>query len=100
MLNNPNPNRLMVRFEDLVLRYDEIIKEILDFAEIDASHHVAPKTVFDPAISVVNIGAYKTFIDQDFMKQIEEALPEYCYYPEKENLSEEALNLLKGTKNG
>ena len=85
----------MIRFEDLVLKYEETTQKILDFIGMDKSHHVAPKSVFNPAISVVNIGAYKTFVDQDFMRQIEERLGEYCYYPEKENLSEEAWNLLK-----
>ena len=42
-----------------------------------------------------NIGIYKNFVDQEFMKQVEQRLGEYCYYPEKENLSEEAWNLLK-----
>lgn len=96
----PNKNRLMIRFEDMVLKYEETTKKIMDFIGMDPSHHVAPKSVFDPALSVVNIGAYKQFVDQDFMRQIEERMPEYCYYPEKENLSQEALNLLKGTENG
>ena len=80
MLENKNPNRLMLRFEDLVLKYDEVVPQILDFVGIDKSCHIAPKSVFDPAISAQNIGAYKNFIDQDFMKQIEERLSEYCYY--------------------
>lgn len=96
MLKNPDPNRLMVRFEDLVLKYDETVEKILNFVGIDKAHHIAPKSVFDPSISAVNIGAYKTFIDQDFMKEIEKRLPEYCYYPEKENLSKEAKAMLKG----
>lgn len=94
-----SPNRLMIRFEDMVLKYEETTKKIMDFIGVDPAHHVAPKSVFDPAISVVNVGAYKQFVDQDFMKQIEEKMPEYCYYPEKEDLSQEALDLLKGTKN-
>lgn len=94
-----SPNRLMIRFEDMVLKYEETTKKIMDFIGMDPSHHVAPKSVFDPALSVVNIGAYKQFVDQDFMRQIEERMPEYCYYPEKENLSQEALDLLKGTEN-
>jgi len=97
-LNSPNPNRLMVRFEDLVLKYDETTQKIMEFCGIDPKNHVRPKSVFDPAISAVNIGAWKNFVDQDFMRQIEERLGEYCYYPEKENLSEEAWALLKATR--
>ena len=94
-LNASNPNRLVVRFEDLVLKYDETTKKIMDFIGLDESHHINPKAVFDPVISVSNIGAYKYFEDQDFMRQIEERLGEFCFYPEKENLSEEAWGLLK-----
>lgn len=97
-LKNSHPNRLMIRFEDLVLKYDETVQKILDFIGLDKSHHIAPKTVFNPAISAVNIGAWKEFINQDFMRQIEKQLPEYCYYPEKENLSDEAWSLLKRRK--
>ena len=59
------------------------------------AEHVAPRAVFDPAVSAVNIGAYKQFHDQEFMRQIEERLGEYCYYPEKEHLSEAAWKLLR-----
>lgn len=100
LLENPGANRLMIRFEDLVLKYEETTQKILDFIGMDKSHHIAPKTVFDPALSAVNIGAYKEFIDQDFMRQIEEHLGKYCYYPEKENLSAEALKLLKAHNYG
>ena len=98
-LKNPNPNRLMVRFEDLILKYDETVKKIFEFAGVDSSHHVHPKTFFVPELSVANIGIYKNFVDQEFMKQVEQRLGEYCYYPEKENLSEEAWNLLKSNGN-
>ena len=95
VLENPNPNRLVLRFEDIVLKYDESRKKIFDFIGEDLSHHVAPKSIFDPAISAINIGAYKAFVDQDFIRQIEERLGKYCYYPEKENLSEEAWAMLR-----
>ena len=93
-----SPYRLMVRFEDLVLNYDETVRRIMDFCGLDPADHMAPKAVFDPAASAVNIGAYKQFVDQEFMRQIEERLGEYCYYPEKENLSEAAWELLRKTR--
>lgn len=98
-LSHPNPNRLVMRFEDLVLKYDDSKNKILNFLDIASTHHINPKTIFDPAISVNNIGAYKYFTDQVFIRQIEERLSEYCYYPEKENLSNEAWNLLESTGN-
>lgn len=95
VINSNNPHRLVLRFEDIVLKYDESVQKIIDFVGIDKSCHIAPKSVFNPALSVVNIGGYKKFHNQDFMKQIEERLPNFCYYPEKENLSEEAWKMLK-----
>lgn len=74
-----SPHRLCIKFEDLVLKYDETVKKIEDFLGLKPEDHIAPKSVFDPEISKVNIGAWKEFIDQDFMKKIAEALPEYCY---------------------
>ena len=97
-LQSPDEHSLFIRFEDLVLKYDETTQKIMDFCGIDPANHVRPKAIFDPAISVVNIGAYKSFIDQGFMRQIEEELGKICYYPEKENLSEEAWNLLKSVQ--
>jgi len=98
MMNTPNKNRVMIRFEDLVLKYNETTQKIMEFCGINPADHIAPKSVFDPAISAVNIGAWRNFIDQDVMRQIEEKLGEYCYYPEQEHLSEEAWALLKATR--
>ena len=85
----------MIRFEDLVLKYDETVKQIMEFVGVDLACHIDKFKNFDPKISCVNIGAYKYFQDQETMKQIEEQLSEYCYYPEKENLSEEAWAMLR-----
>ncbi|MBO4643994.1 MAG: sulfotransferase domain-containing protein [Alphaproteobacteria bacterium] len=95
LLENPDPDTLLIRFEDLVLKYDETTKKMMDFIGMDAFRHINPKSIFDPSLSVTNIGAYRYFEDQEFIRQIEERLSKYCYYPEKENLSDEAWNLLK-----
>lgn len=91
---NPYDKNMILRFEDLVLKYDEMTTKIIDFLDLDAAMHIHKKKFFDPKISVNNIGSYKLFSDQNFMRKIEEALGEFCYYPEKENLSEDAWNLL------
>lgn len=94
-----DPNRLILRFEDLVLKYDETRQKIMDFLELKAENHVAPKSMFDPAISVTNVGDYKRYHRQEFMQEIEKELGEYCFYPEKEQLSDEALQLLISSGN-
>lgn len=81
-INDKSPNRLCVRFEDLVYKYEDTKNKIFNFLEIPLSQHVAPKTIFDPNISKMNIGAYKKFHDQNFMEQIEKHLKKYCYCEE------------------
>lgn len=94
-----DPNRLILRFEDLVLNYDVTRQKIMDFLGLKPENHVAPKSMFDPAISVANIGDYKRYHRQEFMCEIEKELSEYCFYPEKENLSDEAIQLLISSGN-
>jgi len=78
-INSASKNRLCIRFEDLVLDYGKTTKQIMDFLGLKEENHVAPKTIFDPEISKVNIGAWKYFIDQDLIKKIGYELKEYCY---------------------
>ncbi len=99
MISTPNPYRLVLRFEDLILKYEESRQKVLDFLGIEPGWHARPRSVYDPAISVNNIGGYKHFEDKELLRQIEERLSEYCYHPEKENLSPEAWALLESTGN-
>lgn len=39
---------LIIRFEDLVLDYDNLIKSIMEFLNIEFSSHVYPKGYFRP----------------------------------------------------
>lgn len=70
---------LLLRFEDLILDFENTKKRILEFANIDESHHTKPKSCLQTEVSRQNIGLYKTFEDQDAIKYIEENLSEYCY---------------------
>lgn len=94
-----NQNRLIIRFEDIVLNYEKTKKRVMDFLGLKPENHIAPKSVFDPAISVANIGAWRQYHRQEFMQEIEKELGEYCFYPEKENLSIEAIRLLISSGN-
>lgn len=99
MFAEHDPNRLFVRFEDLVLKYDDTVKQIMLFLGLKPEQHHAPKSVFDPIISVANIGQYKYYHRPEIISGIEERMSEYCYYPEKENLSKESIALLKSSGN-
>lgn len=92
---HPHPNRLLIRFEDFVLKYEEVCKVINDFVGIKQENHFHKREYFIPEISVKNIGLYKAHPRQEDIKYIEERLSNYCYYPEKENLSDEAWHMLK-----
>lgn len=94
-----NPDRMIVRFEDLVLNYEQTKNKVMAFVGLDPKNHVAPKSVFDPSISVVNVGGYRHYYRQEFMKEVEEGLKEYCFYPEREQLSREAMHLLMSSGN-
>ena len=57
-----DPEKIMrINFENLIFDYDTFSNRILDFCGIDASHHVAPKTLLDPAVSVKNTRLYERY---------------------------------------
>lgn len=76
---NSHPNRLMIRFEDLINDYENSITTICDFLGIDKSHHINKGKYFIPEVSRKNIGIYKNYHDQRVMDKIKEELGEYCY---------------------
>lgn len=78
-LINKNPQYLLVRFEDLVLNYDETLKKLTEFLNIDISKHKYPKHSFNPECSKANIGIYKKYNIQNEISKIEEVLPDFIY---------------------
>lgn len=93
------PYRMVIRFEDLVLKREETMARVAEFIGIDTSRWKTPSTSFIPENSVKNIGTYRHYHNQILIRQIEERLGQYCYYPEKQNLSPEAWELLKSSGN-
>lgn len=78
-----HPNYLILRFEDMVNDYTNSTSEIMNFLGLKPLNHTQKMSYFDPKISVKNIGLYKSFHDKEAISIIENALHEYCYYPEK-----------------
>lgn len=80
-LNSKCENIMCVRFEDLVLNYDETAKQIFDFLNITdyENYHINKKKFFNPNISKNNIGLYKNYVDQTSIKYIYENLKDFCY---------------------
>ena len=68
-----------IQFEDLVLRYDNVVPLLESFIGISPNSHVRAKEIFNPKISINNIGKWKN--DKDEFKNIsfiEKELFEIC----------------------
>lgn len=73
-----NPRILNIRFEDMVYNYEATSKRIRDFLHLP--ENPAPKTVFDPSLSIANTQVFKRYpIYADDVRKIEEELPEYLF---------------------
>ena len=81
----PSPNVLYIRFEDLVLHYNETKAKILEFVGFDEKDHLYPSKYFNPEISKQNVGRWKRYADKyaDALNYLRDALPNQCYNPEK-----------------
>lgn len=77
--SNDDPRRVLrLRFEDLVLRYDETLARILPFLGETKANHVMARQYFQPERSARNIGLWRTFSDQAAIRLITRELPEFC----------------------
>lgn len=74
-----SPLLLDIQFEDFILNYNKVEKQILDFCGINPAEHVRRKQLSNPEISRKNVGLYKTYKNQDEIKYIEEQLEDYLY---------------------
>ncbi|EQB88412.1 hypothetical protein J2Z44_000933 [Clostridium punense] len=74
-----DPERVLrITFEEAVLNYDETLKRILNFLDIDEKHHVRKRQGFNPDISIKNVALYKKYEADEDIKIIEKELKEYC----------------------
>lgn len=81
----PNPQILRLRFEDMVYEYDKTTTKLRDFLHLPENPH--PKSIFDPSLSIANTQVFRRYPQySDDVKKIEEELPEYLFdfskYPE------------------
>lgn len=75
---NPDPRILRLQFEDMVYDYDAATRKIRDFLHLPDDP--APKSIFDPALSVANTQVFKRFPQfADDVAVIERELPEYLF---------------------
>lgn len=55
----------VVKFEELVLKYDETVKSIFEFLSINKNDHIMKRKFLNPSISSKNIGQWKKLITQE-----------------------------------
>ena len=71
---------LYVTFEDMIYKYDEMIKTVMDFVDISPEHHVSPKTHFIPTKSINGTRLWERYPQySDAVKIIEKELPDFLY---------------------
>lgn len=80
LANMSGENIIIVKFEDLLYKYDEEVKRIFEFCGIDASNHKNKGKYLDPARSVKNTQLHERIAEgKDFCDIIEKELSEYIY---------------------
>lgn len=82
---NFRENVMRINFEECIYNYEESLKKISNFLELDEEKHDKKKRYFNPEISKNNTQLYFQYpeIENDILK-IEKSLNEYCYkYPYK-----------------
>ena len=72
-----NDNCLIVRYENLILNYDNTVIAIEQYLGFKPIHHIRKFAYFDPEFSRKFVGIYKK-IPSDTISFIQSALKEYC----------------------
>jgi hypothetical protein len=76
----PKDKVMVVNFADMIYHYDEYVQKVFDFVEMDRSHHISPRTHFDPSISIRGTKMWERYPEYaEAVKIIEQELPEYLY---------------------
>lgn len=70
---------MLIRFEDLVLDYNNQRSLILNFLKLNESNHYKKLQFFNPQISSKNIGLWRKYENDLSVKKIHKKLLEYCY---------------------
>ena len=74
-----HPHLKLLRFEELVAKYDEVVAEIERFIGLPPATHTKMRTGFDPSRSIKNVGIHQRFADRMAIRRIESQLKEFCF---------------------
>ena len=61
---------MQLKFDDLVLNYDQTVGEIFDFLDIDPALHRKKREHLDPDISKKNAGLWQSVLEDKEKEQI------------------------------
>ena len=70
---------MMINFEDLIYRYDEMVPKLEAFLCLKKEDHLRPFTGLNPKRSYGNTQLWKKFDDPESIAIIEKNLPQYLY---------------------
>lgn len=75
---------LRIQFEDLIYNYEDTVERIVQFLGTDSTHHIKPKTVLKPEVSIKNTKQWEKLDGYlEAVQIIEKMLPEYLFdFPE------------------
>ena len=73
-----NDHVLRLRYEDIILDYNNTLKRLYDFLNVGSQSHELKGEFFNPLLSKKNIGLWKSANPAD-IKKIKNALSDYCY---------------------
>lgn len=74
-----NDDILQLKFEDIILNYDQTVKIIEKFLKLDERDHVDIGKYLDVSKSKKNIGIWKDFLNNEEIKVFDEYLKQYYY---------------------
>lgn len=77
----PDPDILYIRFEDLILNYEEMTDRLLAFLNLTGDDHLEKFRYLKPERSAKNIGIWKKYYTEykDALDVITRELPDLCY---------------------
>ncbi|MBU0279241.1 MULTISPECIES: hypothetical protein [unclassified Gemella] len=78
---------LRIKFEDLIFNYDNSIKMIEAYLNLDSTNHIKKRKYFNPDISINNIQIYKQEKYKEEVAVIEKELENYLHITNKEVVS-------------
>lgn len=86
-------NILYVRFEDMILHYDEMVEKVFSFVGMNRIHHIEPLKHFNPGVSVRGIGTWHAYPEySDDIRIIEKELHDFLYPEPSAEIKEKIIN--------